>query len=348
MPLPLNHPVAQGAIEENETPTSRRSSVARRVGRPNKAESFRPLVEELVARDPAAATRELLACARLAGYAGGKTAFYALVARARQRLEPDGLPAAPAERSHHDVGEADVSMASGARRRIRFFVSRLAYSGWIAASLIEDDSVEAVARALVAHFAAMGGVPLVARFERPKPLAESCNAQGAVEQWNMALAYLALELGVGVEVRRPRALARRVKEGVFHGQVFHDRADVAARLAAWCDEVDLHRPADALGPVGAGTAAGVAGATPATLLAHERRRLRPLAVAPEHLELREPIFVGAGGTVVHRGHAYLMPAAAAGRMGVLLLGRERVRILAGGVEVVHARPPQGPRAAAPA
>ena len=46
---------------------------------------------------------------------------------------------------------------------------------------------------------------------------------------------------------------------------------------------------------------------------------------------------GAGGAVVHGTHVYSMPEAAAGRMGVLLLGRERVRLIAGDVRAVHPR-----------
>jgi hypothetical protein len=298
------------------------------VGRPNKAETFRPFVEEILAREPSTATRDLLAQARRAGYAGGKTAFYALVARARHVGQGEDAPAAPGERSHHDIGEADVRLAHGERRRVRFFVSRLVYSGWVTASLIEDDGAEQVARALVDHFALKGGVPHVARFERARPVADERGARDEIVLWNMAFAYLATELGIGLEVRRPRALGKRVKDAVFRGNVFADRAHVAACLTAYCDEVDLRTPSDAR---------EAAGATPSTLLADERRRLRPLAVAPADLELREPVFVGARGAVVHGTHVYSMPAAAAGRMGVILLGRERVRIVAGPFEATHPR-----------
>jgi hypothetical protein len=297
-------------------------------GRPSKAKSFGASVEDLLARDPNLATGELLSLARRGGYVGGKSAFYALVARVRQGQDPEGSAALPGERSHHGIGEADVSLASGERLRARFFASRLAYSGWLAVSLIEDHGAEPVARALVDHFAAMGGVPFVARFEQPKPVAEVWTTRGELGRFSLAFAYLAAELGIGIEVRRPSGLARRVKEQFFASRVFRDGADISAKLAAWCQEVDLHTPSDAQ---------AASGATPATLLAHERRRLRPLAVSPDKLELREPVFVGAGGAVVHGSHVYSMPLGAAGRMGVLLLGREHVRLVAGAFEAVHPR-----------
>jgi hypothetical protein len=304
------------------------------VGRPNKAASFRALVDELLTLHPRATTSELLARAQQAGYAGGKTAFYALVASARQGYDAEAVAAAPGERSHHDLGEADVSYVGGGRRRVRFLVSRLAYSGWVAASVVDDDAAETVARALVDHFAAMGGVPLVARFERPKPVATAWTPRGRAVRWNIAFAYLAAELGVGLEVRPPRTLSRRIKEEVISGRVFEGPSEIAARLAAWCYDVDEQRPSDAR---------NAPYATPATLMTEERRRLRPLAVAPADLEICEPVFIGAGGATVHGARVYAMPAAAAGRIGIIGLGREHVRIVAGEFEAVHRREPEPQR-----
>jgi len=301
---------------------------ARRVGRPNKAACFRALVDELLTLHPRATTSDLLARAQQAGYAGGKTAFYALVASVRQGYDANAVAAAPGERSHHDLGEADVSYVAGGRRRVRFLVSRLAYSGWVVASIVEDDAVETVARALVDHFAAMGGVPLIARFERPKPVAAAWTPRGRPLRWNMAFAYLAAELGIGLEVRPPRTLARRIKDEAISGRVFDGPSDVAARLAAWCYDVDEQRPSDGR---------NAPYATPATLLPEERRRLRPLAIAPADLEICEPVFVGAGGATVHGARVYAMPPAAAGRVGTICLGRGHVRIVAGEFETVHRR-----------
>jgi hypothetical protein len=299
----------------------------RRIGRPNVAESFRPFVEENLATEPNAPTRELLVRARSVGYAGGKTAFYGLVASARHGVEARGEGEMPAESSYHDLGEADVDVDGGERRRLRFLVSRLAYSGWLEVSLVERDDVECVARALVTHFAAFGGVPYLARFERPKPVAEVTGPQGETVVWNTSMACLAADLGIGLTLRRPRALARRVKEQFFQGRTFSDPADVANKLAGWCEATNVQTPAD--------PAAG--SVTPATLMLEERRRLRRLTMTAADLEVREPVFVAPGGIVIHDTHVYSMPQGVVGRMGSLLLGRDRVRIVADGVEAVHPR-----------
>lgn len=66
-----------------------------------------------------------------------------------------------------------------------------------------DESVETLTRTLVDHFAAIGGIPLVAVFDRPKTVALSWRKDGTVTEWNPTFAYVALELGVGVEVCWP-------------------------------------------------------------------------------------------------------------------------------------------------
>src|SRR5579859_4872871 len=51
----------------------------RRIGRPSKAEPLRPFVAELMTKEPELLSLEVLRRARLqAGYAGGKSALYAL------------------------------------------------------------------------------------------------------------------------------------------------------------------------------------------------------------------------------------------------------------------------------
>ena len=53
---------------------------ARRVGRPSKAEPFRKQIEDVLAAEPELPTVEVLHRARQAGYTGGKSAFYRVVA----------------------------------------------------------------------------------------------------------------------------------------------------------------------------------------------------------------------------------------------------------------------------
>ena len=63
-------------------------------------------------------------------------------------------------------------------------------------------------RTLAAHHAAMGGVPLLAAFDRPRPIGVRADDDGQVTEWDQAFAYAALELGVGVEVRARRGAER--------------------------------------------------------------------------------------------------------------------------------------------
>src|ERR1700744_3678512 len=76
----------------------------RRIGRPSKAEPFRDLVVAIFKDEPRLMSLELLRRARLKGYAGGKSAFYELVASLRPPVaQPvvrfEGLPG---EFTQHD------------------------------------------------------------------------------------------------------------------------------------------------------------------------------------------------------------------------------------------------------
>ena len=141
------------------------AEIARRgVGRPSKAEPLRGFVLELLAAAPTLLSLELLRRAKLKGYAGSKSAFYAVVASLRPTpsrpvVRFEGLPG---EFSQHDFGEVDVRFVGGAQPRVHFFASRRKYSRWSEVTLVPDERVETLVRALVDHFAAIGGVPLLA------------------------------------------------------------------------------------------------------------------------------------------------------------------------------------------
>jgi transposase len=96
---------------------------------------------------------------------------------ARPLVRFEGLPG---EFSQHGFGEVDVEFGNGTARRVHFFVSRLKYSRWAQVSLVEDERVEALVRSLVDHFAAMGGLPLLAVFDRPKTVALAWRRDGVV------------------------------------------------------------------------------------------------------------------------------------------------------------------------
>jgi transposase len=308
----------------------------RGVGRPSKAERFRGLVVEQLAKEPELLSLEILRRARLAGYAGGKSALYDLIhsirprpARLQTRFE--GLPG---EFSQHDFGQVDVRYLDGSKERVHFFASRLKYSRWTQVSLVEDETVESLVRALVDHFEAMDGIPLLAVFDRPKTVALSWGRDGVVTEWNSTFAGVALDLGLGIELCWPKSPEQKgsvenlvgwVKGSFFKQRRFVDREDLLRQLREWLAEVNTARPSRATRVI------------PAERMLEERRRLRPLKVSPAELALRIPISVGPTGEVLHDTHGYSMPPESMGIPGTLYLYRDKVRIVAGRFEAVHKR-----------
>jgi transposase len=306
-----------------------RAERARRgIGRPSKAEAYRPFVIEQLAEDPERMSLEILRRARIAGFTGGKSAMYELIASVRPpTVRPvvrfEGLAG---EFSQHDFGEVDVTFVDGRRKRVHFFASRLKYSRWVEVSLVENQQVEPLVRSLVDHFDAFEGVPLLAVFDRPKTIVLKSKHDGTVAEWNPTFAQAMLELGVGVEVCWPRSgnqkgsverLVGWVKNSFFKPRRFVDAQDLREQLAAWRVEVNTR------------IASRATGVTPQARMAEERARLRPLKVRPAELALRFPVVVNATGEVLHEGVAYSMPPESMHLPGTLFLYRDRVRIICG-------------------
>jgi transposase len=325
---------------EREPAVSHVDNVAERarrsVGRPSIAEPFRGLVVELLAKEPDLLSLEILRRARLAGYGGGKTALYELIhsIRPRPRRLMTRFEGLPGEFSQHDFGEVDVRFLDGSKKRIHFFGSRLKYSRWAEVSLVEDQTVESLVRAMVDHFAALGGIPLLAVFDRPKTIAISWGRDGVVTEWNPTFAAVALDLGLGIELCWPRSpeqkgsvesLVKWVKGSFFKQRRFLDEEDLRQQLGEWLQEVNTKRPSRATGVI------------PEERMREERPRLRALKVAPAALALRIPISVGPTGEVLHDTHTYSMPPDSMGIPGTLYLYRDKVRIVTGRFEATHPR-----------
>jgi transposase len=325
-------------IDEEEPITSLdpRVSDKTRPGRPSKAEPFRAFVEAVLKGEPELMSLEILRRARIKGYAGGKTALYDLIALLRPPTQSpvvrfEGLPG---EFSQHDFGHVDVRFLEGTIKRVHFFASRLKYSRWAQVTLVEDESVESLVRPLVAHFEAMSGVPLVAVFDRPKTVVLKWNKDGEVVEYNPTFAAVMLDLGVGIELCWPRSgwqkgsverLVGWVKGSFFKQRRFVDEADLQQQLAEWHVEVNTRVPSRATG------------VTPATRIADERARMRPLSVKATELALRIPVVVGPTGMVVHDTHLYSMAPEAIGLSGTLYLYTAKVRIVAGRFTSEHER-----------
>ena len=308
----------------------------RQIGRPSRVQNFRKQVIGILLESPDLPSLEILRRVREAGYFGGKTALYDLVASVR--LKPAKplvrFEGVPGEFSQHDFGEVDVQFLNGTRQRIHFFASRLKYSRWVRVSLVQDEKVESLVRTLAEHLASWGGRPLLCVFDRPKTIALQWRKNGEVTEWNPVFAYATLEMGVGVELcwpYQPRQkgsvenLVGFVKSSFFKVRRFYDLEDLEQQRRDWEREVNEQRPCRATGII------------PAVRLAEEAPRLRPLKVQPEDLALRIPVYVGPTGTVLHDGHAYSMPPQAISMPATLYLYAQRVRIVAGRYEAEHPR-----------
>ena len=316
---------------DNEAERARRN-----VGRPSKVEPFRSLVVEQLTKEPELLSVEVLRRAKLDGYTGGKSALYELIHLIRPKpvrlmTRFEGLAG---EFSQHDFGQVDVRFLNGTSKRVHFFGSRLKYSRWTEVSLVPNEQVEALLRAMVDHFEAIGGIPLLAVFDRPKTIALSWGRDGQVTEWNPTFAGVALDLGLGVELCWPQSpeqkgsvenLVKWVKGSFFKQRRFLDDEDLLQQLREWLVEVNTQRPSRATRVI------------PEERMRDERPRLRPLKVMPANLALRIPVTVVPTGVVMHDTHSYSMPPESLGIPGTLYLYRDRVRIVAGRYEAVHTR-----------
>ena len=182
-------------MESMQGPRSKRG-----VGRPSKAQPFRAFVLDLLLKEPNLKSLDVVKRARLAGYEGGKSALYAVIATVRPRKSrPLGhQEKIPGEVIRHGIGQADVRFQDGTIRTVNFLVSRLEYSRWTGVSLIPDQGIETLLRALVGHLQLSGGVPFLSAFDRTKPIAPRTDQDGQVLEWDSAFAYAMVEIGVGV------------------------------------------------------------------------------------------------------------------------------------------------------
>ena len=62
----------------------------------------------------------------------------------------------PGEFAQHDFGQVDVRDVDGRRERIHVFASRLEYSRRVEMTVVPDERVEALVRALIGRDAAWG------------------------------------------------------------------------------------------------------------------------------------------------------------------------------------------------
>jgi transposase len=310
-----------------------------KVGRPSVALPFAPHVQEIFKTEPDLPTVEVLRRVRLKGYKGGKSALYQVAAAVRPRaVEPvvrfEGVPG---EFSQHDFGHVDVKYLDGRSERIHFFASRLKWSRWAEVTVVPNEQLETLVRALLDHLAAWNGVPLVCVFDNPKTIA--LKHDGPLIEWNPTFAQVAIDMRFAAELCTPgrgqekgavENLVKWVKNSFFKVRRFHDREDLLRQLTEWLSEVNTQRPCRATKVI------------PAERLAQEKKRLRALPVAPADYALRIPVVAGPTGHISYDGVRYSMPARAIGVPGTLFLYKDRVKVLAGPFSAEHPRKPETP------
>ena len=312
----------------------------RRIGRPGVDAAARDAVRRLVADDPALPPGEVHRRLREAGTPLGLSTTYRMLAAARREVPAEVMvrfEGVAGEFAQFDFGQADVRLLSGARRRVHFAAYRLKWSRFTHVAPVPNERVEPLVRALLAGFAASGGVPLRVVFDNPKTVV--LRREEGRPVWNATLGQAVLDYGFAVELCTPRSPEQKgsvenlvgfVKRGFFQARRFADLdADLPAQLAGWLAEVNTVRASRATGE------------PPAARLAAERARLRPLATAPADYGLKVPVTVGPTAMVSYGGVRYAMPAPACGLPATLHLYPDRVRIVCAGGrhEAVHPRFP---------
>ncbi len=315
---------------------TRKQVKERGVGRPSKTEPLRAFVVDVLDKEPELMSLEVLRRARLRGYEESKSAMYQLIAEVRpKQAKPvvrfEGLPG---EFSQHDFGEVEVRFVDGHRKRVVFFASRLKYSRWVQVTIVPDQQVESLVRTLVEHFEAIGGVPLVAVFDRPKTVVLASKKDGTVTEWSSTFAQVMLELGVGVEVCWPASgnqkgsverLVGWLKSSFFKQRRFIDEDDLRRQLGEWLHDANQRTPSRATKVM------------PEERMKDERPRLRPVKLSSSTLALRFPVVIGPTAMVSFEGSTYSMPPESIGMSATVYLRRDELRIVAGRHEAVHPR-----------
>jgi hypothetical protein len=296
-------------------------------------------VVDLLLGNPKMKSLEIVRQAKLGGYEGGKSALYAVIASLRPRRSRTlgHQDRVPGEIIRHGLGQVDLRLGGGQAASVSFVASRLEYSRFTAVSLVPDQSVETLVRTLVRHYGLMGGVPMLAAFDRSKPIATRTDPDGQVLEWDPAFAYAAVQIGLGVEVRARRGadrgagtnLGNWVKNAFFKERSFTGEVDLERQLEEWVAKLN--------GSTSPDNGSQLGNQTPAVLLAEERQRLRPLKVSAETLALRVPVVVGPRAAVMYDGQAYAMPPDAVGLVGALYLYPEKVVVVAGRYQATHPR-----------
>jgi len=317
-----------------------------KVGAPSKVAASRDLIVRLLTDKPDMTSVEIIHQMKTDGYEGKPSAAFAFIAKLRKAsrdfvMRFEGLPG---EFTQHDFGEVIVQFTDGRRKKIHFFATRLKYSRWVEVNIVPNQNAETLVRAMLRHFAAIGGIPLLAVFDRPKTVAVKWRSDGTVTQWNKTFGDAVLRLGLGVELCWPYSpeqkgsvenLVKWVKGSFFKQRRFVDYDDLQMQLEDWVREVNTETRCRATGLI------------PSQRIEADRRRLRPLKTAPEDFDLRFQAVVRPTAEVFFEGGIYTMPPASIGMAADLHVYIDKVRVVAGTHEALHDRQAPGSRSILP-
>ena len=259
----------------------------------------------MLAAEPRLKSLEVLRRLRDRGLTGGKSAVYALA----KRLRPQAVrticrfEGVAGEVSQHDFGEVQVEWTAGGRQKVVFFASRLKHSRFALMTWVADQRVETLVRTLAEHFDCLGGLPLMAVFDRPGTIvAKSAPRTGAALAWIPTFAEVTTRLGVAVEVCWPYRANQKgsvenlvgwVKGSFFKQRRFLDKQDLQMQLQAWHEEANEHRPSRATGRGAAG--GGRAPPAPGQAACGGTRLAVPRAGGPDrHGDVGDEPLLGAG------------------------------------------------------
>ena len=241
----------------------------------------------------------------------------------------------PGAVSEHDCGRVRVRLRDGAEKRLAFFVTRLAFSRWIQASIVPNLEIGTLIRCMLSHLSTLGGLPLVAVFLHPK--SASWSTDPVAFHWTAATAEMAMRLGFGIELDpvrsffHPNAKERRLSDlvrlALSERGPFETLVDVSGKLEDWTRESNH------------GRSVRDSGLAPAILFEEERIRLRPLKEKPEDIPFRFAVWVRANGTVLFEGNVLFVSPEVANRYATLNLYPDRVQLVAGSYEAWQAWPP---------
>ena len=224
------------------------------------------------------------------------------------------------QRSYGHFGQVDVRFVDGTQQRVHFFASRLKYSRWVDVTLVPNQRVESLVRALVDHFAAFGGMPLLAVFDRPKTVALTWRRDGVVTEWNPTFAEVALDLGLGVELcwpYQPTAEGQRSRTWSAGS-----RAPSSSSGASSTTRISLCSSPSGTARSTRERPSRATGVAPLVRIGEERAAPAPAqGRAGRSWRCAMPIMVGPTAVVMHEGHSYSMPPEAIGIAGTLYLYR---------------------------